>query len=414
MMSGIGFHKLYHYVKLEISGKHRERFLNLCRKRKYPIWDVRMGQEDVSICMRTCDYRDTFELQKRIDCQIRVTKEGGIFVFLKKYRKRECFLLGLTACLLLLWFVNGFIWKIDVAGCERLSDVQLLNWLEEHKVGLGTKKSMLSCQGIEEELRESFDEIAWTSVKLEGTKLTVEIKERLELPQTNAPDLTGSYDLVATENGVISSIYTRCGTAQVLAGDSVSKGAVLIRGSFDLVDDSGTVTSSCAVVADGDVKAKVLHDYEISIPMTYQDKIYTGRTYRTISVQIGSLRLHTDFFHKKYKATETICATRQLKLPNSFYLPVYFSETLQKEYYYKKKTYAKSQVESLANENWDRFLQKFVQKGIPIIVKNVKIVTDEKVCTLTGCVEAEESITKYKKNHDPVIQTESTDREVEN
>ena len=88
-----------------------------------------MGQEDVSICMRTCDYRDTFELQKRIDCQIRVTKEGGIFVFLKKYRKRECFLLGLTACLLLLWFVNGFIWKIDVAGCERLSDVQLLKWL---------------------------------------------------------------------------------------------------------------------------------------------------------------------------------------------------------------------------------------------------------------------------------------------
>ena len=131
-MSVIGFHKFYDYVKLEISGKHSERFLNLCRKRKYPIWDVKMGQEGFSISMKACDYRDTREMQKRMDCQVCIVKEGGMLVFLKKYQKRECFLLGLTACLLLLWFVNGFIWKIDVAGCERISDVQLLTWLEEN------------------------------------------------------------------------------------------------------------------------------------------------------------------------------------------------------------------------------------------------------------------------------------------
>ena len=49
----------------------------------------------------------------------------------------------------------------------------------------------------------------------------------------------------------------------------------------------------------------------------------------------------------------------------------------------------------MAKEKWEGFLEKFTQKGIPIIVKNVKIETDEKNCVIRGSIQAEVPIGKY-------------------
>ena len=54
-------------------------------------------------------------------------------------------------------------------------------------------------------------------------------------------------------------------------------------------------------------------------------------------------------------------------------------------------------------------MEKFEQKGIPIIVKNVKIETDEKNCVIRGSIQAEVPIGSYAKTERilPPEQTQS-------
>ena len=67
----------------------------------------------------------------------------------------------------------------------------------------------------------------------------------------------------------------------------------------------------------------------------------------------------------------------------------------QKAYVYQPATYTKTEAEVLAKEGWDAFLEKFTQKGIPIIVKNIKIKTEKKNCVIRGSIQAEVPIGKY-------------------
>ena len=86
-MQAIWFLKMSHYVKLKVTGKHSERFFNLCRKRQYPIWDMTIENDCFEICMSAKDYEETVALQQRMDCHVQVLKRGGGLVFLKKYLK---------------------------------------------------------------------------------------------------------------------------------------------------------------------------------------------------------------------------------------------------------------------------------------------------------------------------------------
>ena len=84
--------------------------------------------------------------------------------------------------------------------------------------------------------------------------------------------------------------------------------------------------------------------------------------------------------------------------------------TDRKAYVYQAATYTKSEVEALAKEKWEAFLEKFTQKGIPIIVKNVKIETDEKNCVIQGCIQAEVPIGTYvPTDRIPLSQQQETD-----
>ena len=96
-----------------------------------------------------------------------------------------------------------------------------------------------------------------------------------------------------------------------------------------------------------------------------------------------------------YSACETTVTDRQLQLLPDLYLPVHLYVTDRRAYVYQPATYTKAEAEALAKEGWEAFLEKFTQKGIPIIVKNVKIETDKKNCVIQGSIQAEIPLGKY-------------------
>lgn len=399
------------YLHVTLTGRAKERFLNLCCKKNILIWNLVPNMEagGFDFCISLRGFRASKELLKKTHTNLKIRKKCGLPFLLHRYRARKLFAFGIFLCILLLFGCSRYVWKIEVNGTSSLSEDMILTWLEEQGKSFGTKKSGIDCAALEAALRSDYDVVAWTSVKLEGTKLTVDIQE--SLPQDDVPELPaeGAWDIVAPEEATIASIYTRVGTPMVEKGEVVSKGAVLISGRLDIMDDNGEVANSRYVVSDGDVTGTVKRTYQNEIPRAYQKKVYTGEEETSYTLQLFGVRIPIRPEKEAYSACETTVNDRQLEILKNFYLPVHLLKTTRKAYVYEQSTYTKEEVEALAKEGWDSFLENFAQKGIPIIVKNVKIETNEKNCVIRGSLKAEiplltyaptERITEQKKPED--------------
>lgn len=385
------------YLKVTLTGSYPERFLNLCIRKNILIWNLCPNKEagGFDFCISLKGFRASKELLKKTHTTIRIRKKCGLPFFLYRYRARKLFALGILVCILLLACFSRYVWKIEINGTSSLSQDMILSWLQEQHAGFGTEKGSVDCAGIEAKLRSDFDVIAWTSVKLEGTKLTVDIQENLPEDEVVTLPKEGAWDLVAAEDAEITSIYTRYGTPLVQKGDMVSKGAILISSRLEILDDNGEVAKENYVVSDGDVTGSVSRAYEKTLPLNYQKKVYTGKEADSYVLQMGDLRLPLGKKPASFNACETVVTDHQLELLPDLYLPVHLYLTRQKEYVYQPAVYTKTEAEALVSTDWDAFLEKFEQKGIPIIVKNVKIDTDEQKCTIHGRIQAEVMIGRY-------------------
>lgn len=385
------------FLQVTLTGSSPERFLNLCIRRNILIWNLCPNKEagGFDFCISLKGFRASKELLKKTHTSVRIRKKCGLPFFLHRYRARKLFAAGILLCILLLWNCSKYVWKIEVNGTEELSQDMVLTWLEQKETSFGTPKTKIDCADIEAALRSDFDVIAWTSVKLEGTKLTIDIQESLPEDEVETLPSEGAWDIVAAEDAVIASIYTRQGTPQAEKGSVVSKGAVLISGRLDIMDDNGEVANYRYVVSDGDVTGTVTRTYQSSLSREYQKKEYTGEEDTSYTLQAGRIRIPLGKEKNNYSACETVVSDHQLQLLPNLYLPVHLYVTGRKAYVYRLATYTKAEAESLAKEDWNAFLEKFEQKGIPIIVKNVKIETDEKNCVIRGSIQAEVPIGKY-------------------
>lgn len=386
------------YMHVTLTGRAKERFLNLCCKKNILIWNLVPNKEagGFDFCISLKGFRSSKELLKKTHTNLKIRKKCGLPFLMHRYRARKLFALGIFLCILLLFGCSRYVWKIEVNGTSSLSEDMILTWLEAQEKSFGTKKSEIDCAALEAALRSDYDVVAWTSVKLEGTKLTVDIQESLPQDEKKA-DLPqeGAWDIVASEDATIASIYTRQGTPMVEKGATVSKGAVLISGRLDIMDDNGEVANSRYVVSDGDVTGTVKRTWKNEIPRTYQKKDYTGETETSYTLQLGSFRLPVKPEKAEYSACETTVKDYQLEILKNLYLPVHLLKTTRKAYVYKDATYTKNEVEALAKESWESFLENFTQKGLPIIVKNVKIDTDETKCSIRGSLKAEVPLVTY-------------------
>ena len=385
------------FLKVTLTGSYPERFLNLCIRRNILIWNLCPNHEagGFDFCISLKGFRASKELLKKTHTTVKIRKKCGLPFFLYRYRARKLFALGILICVLLLACFSRYIWKIEINGTSSLSQDMILSWLQEQQAGFGTEKKMVDCAGIEAGLRSDFDVIAWTSVKLEGTKLTVDIQENLPEDEVVTLPKEGAWDLVADEDAKITSIYTRYGTPLVQKGDVVSKGAILISSRLEILDDNGEVAKENYVVSDGDVIGSVSRSYEETLPLKYQKKVYTGNEAASYTLQMGGIRLPFGKKPVSFSACETVVTDHQLELLPDLYLPVHLYVTRQKEYVYEPSVYTKTEAEALVTAGWNAFLEKFEQKGIPIIVKNVKIDTDGKNCTIHGKIQAEVLIGTY-------------------
>lgn len=384
------------YVYVQLTGYAPERFLNLCGNHDILIWNLKPCEDGYLFCISVQGFRKLKPILKKTKTRVRIQKRVGVPFTTFRYRKRKIFCIGIFLFGMLLYYLSGFVWNIEINGNSYLSNEVILDFLADEECSFGTKKSAISCEQLEEDLRSRYSEAIWTSIKIYGTKMTVDIQENLLPEEQYEKDDDTVYDIVAAKDGVVSEIITRSGTPLVTAGTEVKKGDVLVSGRIEILDDNGEVSQYLYHNSDADVIAHVVYPYEDVIESDYTDSVPTGNVKTNYVAEIFSARVENPFFHNKYKDYNMIADTTQVHVTDNFYLPVWLTKQTYQEIEKVDKTHSEEEIRQIATKNLNNYLADLEEKGIQIIGKNVIIERKNGKYTATGTIDVYESIVSYQ------------------
>lgn len=382
------------YLKIKVRGYSPERFMNLCSNHGISLWGIRQWEDDSekSAYVMYIGLSDFFRLRpiaRKTGTRAVVLERYGLPFFLQKIKKRTIFAVGLPCCLLFLIMMSQFIWAIEFEGNYAITDDVLLDFLKENGVDFGVYKDRIDIEQLEDGIREYFQAVTWTSIKVEGTRLVVKLKENDLLTDLDTEgnrednDCIGS-DLIANADGVIYSILTRQGVPMVAAGDSVRRGDVLVAGTIPVLSDDGTIKEYQYCHADADIQMDYGLEFRKMQPLYYEYRNYTGREKKNIFLGFGEKHLYIPLHHCDFLLYDTMEEIKQIQILPQIYLPLYYGVEIHREYFTVEAVYETDIAENLLQERIDKNIKTLIEKGVQIIQKDVTIDTVGKSVYLHG------------------------------
>lgn len=360
------------YLCVIFQGPDIERFFNMCVRKKILFWSVKRTKSGIYCKISRNSLPIIKECLKKTGTKMEIEKKCGLPFLLYRHRKRRVFAIGCFLALILIYIMSLFIWDIRIIGNESYDTKEIMSFVTKNYAHGGQLISTVDTIALEEALRTKFDKFAWVSCEIKGTQLTVHIKETINLNVKKQAEVP--CDLVASKNGTIFSIITRAGTGKVVAGNTVSKGDVLISGTVSYVNDSKEIYEEAYVPADGDVIAKTKYPYEDKVPLIYYEKRYTDDCRHGFSMTFFSKNLPLwnpkISNNKEFDYWEHIS---HFKLGKTFYFPVSITRKDYKYYILERKTRNRSQAKALAQKDLEKFCNNLCKKGVEIVENNVTI-----------------------------------------
>lgn len=376
------------YVCIRVWGYSPERFMNLCSNHDIFLWNIENHGEYYTMCITVGGFRRLKSIVKKTGTRVAIQKRCGLPFFVPKMKRRKIFLIGLAGSLIFWMWMSTFIWAVDLKGNYSVSNDVFMDFLKENHVYVGMKREKVDIESLEKKIRQDFDIVTWTSAKIDGTRLEIQIKENevgtgggaeagtgtgtAEKEENKAGNEFGS-DLIAEEDGVIVRMVTRKGVPKVTVNAEVKKGDILVAGGVPIYNEDATVKGYQYYDADADVYlARSLKKTE-ALPLNYEQKEYTGREKKEIILGVMEKEAVLRIGKVKYENYDKVTDKKQMKLLDNFYLPLYYGTGANREYVITDKVYTKEEVKSIFSEKLMKIVNGLEEKGVQIIKKDVTI-----------------------------------------
>lgn len=385
------FLKLLHgFLTLRIHGIQLERFINLCRNRGICLEKMEFQNDNTMDCRISIkDFREIQKIRRKTKMKIKIMQKHGMPFFFLHHRKRKAFFLGLCFFISIIWILSGRIWTIQVKGNIRNTTPEIMALLKEEGIYHGIKTKKVDCKYMAEQLRKTYRDITWASVKLAGNHLLIEIKEGIITEENSTQKISGN--LIADKSGTIVKMVTRTGTPVKKVGDICEAGEVLISGIVEILNDSKEIVRYDYTTADADIYIKYKIPYYQEIPLTYTSLVPTGKKsiglelqWNQFDFQIGGKIQDSD--------THIFKDYTNIFITDTFRLPVNLIKIHTKEYREIQYIYLKEEAKALALKELHKYEENLIQKGVQIFVNNVTIKFNQKICVSSGYLEVIEKI----------------------
>ncbi len=371
------------YVRIRVWGLSAERFLNLCGHRNILLWDVVRKETYWEMCISVKGFRSLRPIVRKTGTKVAITERNGLPFFVSGLNRKKVFLAGAVISLVFWYGSANFVWKIEIEGNYKITEEQLLDYLDEQNLSVGSRKKNVDIEQLEKDIRMEFKDITWTSGRFEGTSFILSIKENDGIVQEKIEETDGGYDLVSHAEGEICYMVVRSGIPKIKQGDLVSSDMILVEGKIPVYNDDGTIREYILAKADADIYIKHTIKYEESLPETYIKKVYTGREEKNSFWRLGSNEL---FFHDSdpYCVYDVVMQENTPGLFEDLKIPVSWGKYTYREYMNVECLYSKEEAVDILKEKLLLFLAGLEEKGVQIIEKDVTIVKDDKEYKIMG------------------------------
>lgn len=240
-------------VRVQAEGQNHARLLNALRTQGVAVRSVSRRGAKIAFRIDKKDLHKTFAILQDMcytDNSASVSRIGALG---KAALRRVGFFVGVALFSLLLAFTRGYVWRVEIAGNDRVPRKVIENVLQEHNIAVGKRAGRFDGDALSAAVR-AIDGVSLATVTKTGTTVRVEVFEG----ERTSPPLAGSdTDILSRYNATVTRLVVREGTAKVRVGQNVAAGTPLI-GAYRTVQEG--VTAPCK--ASGLVYGTVTFPYE--------------------------------------------------------------------------------------------------------------------------------------------------------
>ena len=359
------------YVTIEVTGFSVERFINMAAHRSIYLWDVAYTPTGVRMSVSIKGFKQLRDCARKTKCKFRIReKNGAPFVF-HKYRKRKILIGGILFFIAFIYFLSCFVWLIDVKGNTRIGTDQLLAFCAGEGLHIGAFKYKIDNKQLKTDLMNKFHDISWMDIHISGTRAVIQLTETIPAPQLI--NKTTPCNIVAAKDGLITSIVTGAGKPLVKQNDVVRKGDLLVSGDFLTEGNDGAIASRVHSYAE--VWAKMYTNINLEVPLTYDEKVYTGHNKKTYSLQIFNYNLNLDLLHHQsgYANYTRSVNHSQLSFGEDYPLPIILLTTTYREFTPLQRTRTMDEAKDLAEKMINARIIREFDFAADIIDKSIAI-----------------------------------------
>jgi len=281
---------------------------------------------------------------------------------LKTLLKMWGVIVGLILGLCAYCFQYFFVLKIEVWGCENLSDKELIFFVENQ---LNSKfRYFINTKEIEIAVKNNFEKVSSVSIAIVGQSLIVSINEAV-LPD----EMEGEFSpIISQYDGLVTDINLVQGTCNVQVGDIVQKGDVLVYPYiYDADGEQMAVQPKAQIQADVWIKSEdVFYEYLIK-------EERTGRKIVCSEVSLFNLIIYSNTKENSFDNYESEVESYYLTKNNI--LPFIY----KKYTFYETKTI---EINRNFEEEKDEVIEKLRAKSLISLSEN-EIIKDEK-CSINN------------------------------
>ena len=375
--------KFNNSIKILIIGEQTERFFNMCSHHSIKLYNIYKSESGYYASMDPACFFSLKSIAKKSEVKIKIIAKEGIWFCLYTMRKHAMFFIFPIVCSLILISSSQFLWNVNLEGNVSITQDMIKDYLHQKGIYYGMLLKEIPINQLKADLRNEYPQINWVSVYLEGTTLQIALKENDNKIYTS-DKYASSENIVASTSGIVESVLIRKGTAAVKVGDEVKKGDILIKGMIDVPADDGSIKQSVLCQADGDVVLICNHSINQSIPLKYTEKEYTSRKLNKLEFQIHNKVYTIPNTNVPYLNYEVVTEKKEIAIFNIFSIPIIVNQNTYYEYFNKEYKYTADESEKILNNKLEEICKTFMEKGVQIIEKNVKIETNSVYSTMSG------------------------------
>ena len=374
------------YLRIIVEGYYIERFINICRNKKYKMWNLKKNSDiKIALNIEIKDFREICKIAKKTQCKVKIKTKRGLPFLIHKYKKRKIFVLFLILIIFLVFISSNFVWNIEIIEENGLEIENIMESINTAGLTIGKFKSNIDTKEIINKVRLERNDIAWMGIELKGTNAIVKLVKAEEKPEI--VDEEEYCNIVSNKNGVITKINAQDGTSNVKVGDTVSEGDILINGWME-----GKYTGVRYVHAKGEIEARVWYTKKKTIQYNTTEKQSTGNEETNYGIKINNFKINFPKGVSKFKFYDTIETEDKIKLFSNFYLPISVVKTTNQEYEEVKKIYTVEEAKSLGIQQLEGELENEIENKENIVNKNINTYENENSIDIYVTYEVLENI----------------------